>query len=76
VVSVTAIKTANRVQLARVAAVGWIFGAVVYLAREKVAAANVKGLPWHMAGALLVFIAGNAAIVPASSIVARAVDAR
>jgi hypothetical protein len=34
------------------------------------------GMQWHMAGALLVFIAGNAAIVPGSSMVARAVDAR
>jgi hypothetical protein len=31
---------------------------------------------WHVAGALLVFIGGNAAIVAGSSIVASAVDAR
>lgn len=34
-----------------------------------------RGMQWHMAGALLVFIAGNAAIVPGSSMVARAADA-
>jgi hypothetical protein len=35
-----------------------------------------EGMHWHMAGALLVFIGGNAAIVAGSSIVASAVDAR
>lgn len=34
------------------------------------------GMQWHMAGALLAFIGGNAAIAAGSSIVARAVDAR
>jgi hypothetical protein len=34
------------------------------------------GMQWHTSGALLVFIAGNLAIVPGSKIVARAVDAR
>ena len=38
--------------------------------------AEGDGLQFHMAGALLVFIAGNLAIVPGSKIVARAVDAR
>ncbi|HYR15783.1 MAG TPA: DUF998 domain-containing protein [Mycobacterium sp.] len=35
-----------------------------------------EGMQWHMAGALLVLIGGNAAIVAGSSIVASAVDAR
>jgi hypothetical protein len=35
-----------------------------------------EGMQLHMAGALLVFIAGNFAIVPGSRVVARAVDAR
>ncbi len=35
-----------------------------------------EGVYWHQAGAFLAFIAGNAAIVAGSSIVARAVDAR
>lgn len=34
------------------------------------------GMQWHMAGALLAFVGGNAAIAAGSSIVARAVDAR
>jgi hypothetical membrane protein len=34
------------------------------------------GMQWHMAGALLAFIGGNAAIAAGASIVARAVDAR
>ena len=34
------------------------------------------GMPFHMAGALLAFIGGNAAIAAGSSTVARAVDAR
>ncbi|HTI77134.1 MAG TPA: DUF998 domain-containing protein [Mycobacterium sp.] len=38
--------------------------------------AKGDGLQLHMAGALLVFIAGNLAIVPGSKVVARAVDAR
>jgi uncharacterized protein DUF998 len=37
--------------------------------------AEGEGMQLHMAGALLVFIAGNFAIVPGSKIVARAVDA-
>jgi hypothetical protein len=155
--AVTAIQTTNRAHLARVTAVLWLVGALVYLAVEKLAAANVKGhysythnyisvlgvpawgrfaylmnaafylqgallfigalmvvravgrrgvlfllftaadaaglflvatvhggsplaagngMQWHMAGALLAFIGGNAAIVAGSSIVARAVDAR
>jgi hypothetical membrane protein len=154
---VITIKTTSRAQLARVAAVAWIVGPVVYLVVEKVAADNVKGhysylhhyisvlgvpawgrfaylmngafylqgallfvgaflvtraagrrgvffllftaaaavgyflvatvhggsplaagngLQLHMAGALLAFIAGNAAILAGSSTVARAVDAR
>jgi hypothetical protein len=40
---VTAIKTTNRAQLTRVAAVLWLVGPVGYLVVEKVAAANVKG---------------------------------
>ena len=39
----TAIQTTNRAQLARVAAVIWIVGAIAYLVAEKVAASNVKG---------------------------------
>jgi Protein of unknown function (DUF998) len=35
-----------------------------------------NGAQWHMAGALLAFIGGNAAVVAGSSIVTRAVDAR
>jgi Protein of unknown function (DUF998) len=38
--------------------------------------AEGDGMQWHTSGALLVFIAGNVAIVPGSKIVARAVDAR
>ncbi len=38
--------------------------------------AKGEGMQLHMVGALLVFIAGNLAIVPGSKIVARAVDAR
>jgi hypothetical membrane protein len=38
--------------------------------------AEGEGMQLHMAGALLVFIAGNLAIVPGSSIVARAADAK
>lgn len=38
--------------------------------------AKGDGMQLHMAGALLVFIAGNLAIVPGSSIVARAADAK
>jgi hypothetical membrane protein len=154
---VTATQTTNRAQLARVTAVLWTLGPAVYLAVEKLAAANVKGpysythnyisvlgvpawgrfaylmnaafylqgallfigavmvvravgrrsvlfllftaataagfflvatvhggsplaahdgMQWHMAGALLAFIGGNAAIIAGSSTVARAVDAR
>jgi hypothetical protein len=154
---VTVIKTTNRAQLARPAAISWIVAAVVYLIVEKIAADHVKGhysyihhyisvlgvpawgkfaylmngafylqgallfvgavlvtraarrrgvfflvftaaatigyflvatvhggsplaagegMQLHMAGALLVFIAGNLAIVPGSKIVALGVDAR
>jgi hypothetical protein len=38
--------------------------------------ADGDGMQWHQAGALLAFVAGNAAIIAGSSIVARAVDAR
>jgi hypothetical protein len=38
--------------------------------------AEGHGMQWHTSGALLVFIAGNLAVMPGSKIVARAVDAR
>jgi hypothetical membrane protein len=55
------------------AAIGYFLVATVH-GGSPLAAGD--GLQFHTAGALLVFIAGNLAIVPGSSIVARAVDAR
>jgi hypothetical protein len=155
--AVTVIKTTNRGQLSRVAALAWLVGALGYLVVEKIAAATIQGnytylhhyiselgvpawgrfaylmngafyvqgallfvgavlvtravgrhgaffllftaaaavglflvatvhgrsplaagdgMRWHMVGALLAFIGGNAAIVAGSSVVDRAVDAR
>jgi hypothetical protein len=55
------------------AAVGYLLVATVH-GGSPLAAGD--GILWHGVGALLAFIAGNAAIAAGSSIVARAVDAR
>jgi hypothetical membrane protein len=57
---------------ATAAAIGYFLVATVHGGSPL---AKGNGLQWHMAGALLVFIAGNLAIVPGSRIVARAVEA-